>query len=312
MGAISYVDAFMELLFGQNWKGFQETLARFAIQWLFYATIICMVIVFVFSLAKVMFRKALWRRGLFTFFRRYWDSIALLSLFIVLFNIAVAHNALFEYLVFLVMWAQLEAGLILWRIEVGPHLQFKLRGSGLLRKIDEPFMDNVTGTDMGWAIVDILVKNLGRVPVYHIGLVRVLEEVQSPLNSDRSYIPLKPEVWREHMSTFIASLPPNGESVIATIDALKLERYLDRIVFEICYSTPLQPMLMSECVYVKLVKIVDATGKTYLDIVSSGIGFTPRTPLVKIYEMLFKEIPSLLVGLWRLRRFESVYQKEVK
>jgi len=107
------------------------------------------------------------KQGILRFLREYGDSILLQSLLITLLLIATTYNALFEFLVFIVIWAQLEASIILWRIEAGPHLAFSVS------ECVEPKSEVcVTPADTYY----VHVKNVGRIPLHYVGLVRVLSE----------------------------------------------------------------------------------------------------------------------------------------
>jgi hypothetical protein len=107
-----------------------------------------------YLVAKALKRPIQLKRGFLGFLREYCSSILLQSLLITRFLAAVAYNALFEFFVFIVMWAQLEASLILWRIEAGPHLVFRVS-----ERVD---LESDVCTTPG-NIYYIHVKNAGRI-----------------------------------------------------------------------------------------------------------------------------------------------------
>jgi len=287
VGAISSLDAFMELLFGRDWGGLLESLMRFALQWFFYALTVCVLILAAFSVAKAICRSIQWKRGISAFLRRFGESILLLSLLATLFNTAIQHNAVLEYLIFMVMWAQLEATIVLWRIEAGPHLSFRVSNCR------QPDLSPELCPSSGRVYVHM--RNSGKLAVYRASLVRVLALATSKPADTGSYTPLKPEAWREHIEVQTADVYPNEEIAIIGIDSRFLDSYLGK-VFEVCYSTSLQPLPLSECVHVALIKM-----GTSVEAIPIDAGPSLDTPLLKTYRML-KEIPLLLMGAWKLRR----------
>jgi len=255
----------------QGLERLQELLIGFAIWWFISLALVCIFIVLIFSLAKALYRRMLWKRALFTFFKKYRNEVALLSVLIVLFTVAVRYNALFEYLVFLVMWLQLEVHLNLWRLEAGPHLLFRVvEESGELRL---------------QKVIHIVAKNVGKVPVINVGIVRVFRRI------NYVFIPLRPEEWMSHVKSYIVSIPPGEEGVVAIVDELTLTWLLDKVL-EVCYSTPIKPLPMSHCIHVGLVMF--ESGAVFITPLDTE---PPYTPLLKVYKML-QEIPSLVEDMW--------------
>jgi hypothetical protein len=165
------------------------------------------------------------------------------------------------------MWAQLEAMLILWRIETGPYLKFSLSKPEL--------SDNIL----------ILAKNVGKIPLYDVSLTRVL--TGSP-----KLIPLKPESWSRHLEYRSESLAPDEEKIIVIIiNPEILTLYLDK-VFEICFSTPLH--FLRECTYISLKRSGSDLRIYHLDLQLSD------TPLLKCYKM-WHDAFSLLAFALRSR-----------
>ena len=91
----------------------------------FYALTVCVIILAAFSIAKAIYRGIQWKRCISAFLRRFGGSILLLSLLVALFNMAAQHSVVLEYLIFMVMWAQLETTIVLWRIKTVLHISFR-------------------------------------------------------------------------------------------------------------------------------------------------------------------------------------------
>jgi len=268
----------IEVLFGVDQVVLIEGLTGFILRYLFYTLITCVIILLLFLVARVLDKKLLLKRGFLGFLRRYRISIPLQSLLITLFITAVTHNALFEFLVFVVMWAQLEAALTLWRIETGPYLTFTVS------KCAESTSEELC------VFTYIRAKNSGKIPLRDVSLTRVFIGAYE-------FTPLKPEIWAKHLKINVVNLNPGEEKPVVSAKPEILKLYVDK-VFEICYSTPLAP---EECTYV-LLTIKDLILKYFtLDVVPLN------TPLLKLYKM-WREILSLPVfALRRLSRTRYKY-----
>jgi hypothetical protein len=120
------INTIIEALFGVGRVTLIDALGLFIIRFIFYVFIVCIIIFLLHLVAKTLNRTIRLKHGFLGFLREYRSSILLQSLLTTLFLAAVAYNALFEFLVFIIMWTQLEASLILWRIEAGPHLVFRV------------------------------------------------------------------------------------------------------------------------------------------------------------------------------------------
>jgi hypothetical protein len=101
-----------------------EVLTVSMLRFVFYSLITLFIILLLHLIAKALNKSILLRQGLHGFIRRYWDSVLIQSLLISLFLISITYNVLFEFLVFMVMWLQLEIAYVSWRSEAGPHFVF--------------------------------------------------------------------------------------------------------------------------------------------------------------------------------------------
>lgn len=162
----------------------------------------------------------------------------------------------------MVMWLQLEIAYVSWRIEAGPHFVFDVSECEDI----EPGTEDCVATGN----IYIHVRNVGRVPVHSMTLTRVL---------DSKMMPIKQEVWEKHIEHPTISLAPGEVKYVISMDQDILPNYLDK-VFEICYSTPLRPHPLEECIYITLANIGTKIAVYQLD---SSITF--NTPLIKLYRM---------------------------
>jgi hypothetical protein len=113
---------------------------------------------------------------------------------------------------------------------------------------------------------------------------------------DNKMIPVKPEVWGKHLEHPIVDLAPGEVKYVISMDQDILPNYLNK-VFEICYSTPLQPYPLEECTYITLVNIGT---KTVVHLLDTPI--TLNTPLIKLYRMWcgIITLPRIALSLKRL------------
>jgi len=114
-------NAIVKILFNTDSTTLVEVLTVSMLRFVFYSLII---LLFLHLIAKALNKSIQLRKDFHGFIRRYWDSVLIQSLLISLFLISITYNALFEFLVFIVMWLQLEIAYVSWRIEAGPHFVF--------------------------------------------------------------------------------------------------------------------------------------------------------------------------------------------
>jgi hypothetical protein len=264
-------NAIVKILFNTDSTTLVEVLAVSMLRFVFYSLITFFIILLLHLIAKALNKSMQLRKGFHGFIRRYWDSVLIQSLLILLFLISITYNALFEFLVFMVMWLQLEIAYVSWRIEAGPHFVFDVSECEDIESGTEECVE--TGN------IYIHVRNVGRIPVYDMTLTRVL---------DNRMMPIKPEVWEKHIEhPIIGSLIPGEVKYVISMNQDILPNYLDK-VFEICYSTPLQPHSLEECVYIKLANVGTKTVAYQTD---SPIIF--NMPLIKLYRM-WRDAAALL------------------
>ena len=281
MGAID-ANAVVKILFNTDSTTLVEVLTVFMLRFFFYILITFFIIFLLHLIAKALNKSIQLRKGFHGFMRRYWDSVLIQSLLISLFLISITYNALFEFLVFMVMWLQLEITYILWRIETGPHFVFDVSECEDIEPGTEECVE--TGN------IYIHVRNAGRIPVHNMTLTRVL---------DNKMMPIKPEMWEKHIEHPNISLAPGEVKYVISMNQDTLPNYLDK-VFEICYSTPLQPYPLEECIYIKLANIGTKIVAYQID---SPIIF--NMPLIKLYRM-WRDAATLPHVALMLRRISKI------
>jgi hypothetical protein len=260
------IDVIIEALFGMGRATLIDALASFIIRFVFYVFAVCFIIFLLHIVAKALNRAIQLKRGFLGFLRKYHSSILIQSLLITLFFTAVAYNALFEFFVFVVMWAQLETSIILWRIEAGPHLVFRVSEC-----VD---LESDVCTTPG-NIYYIHVKNAGRIPLHYVGLARVLS---------REMIPIKPELWSKHLEHPIISLAPGEVKPVIGINQSVSPNYVGKI-FEICYSTPLRPYPLGECIQIEL-----TIRGSSIEVYPLDLPIALNTPLLRLYKMWYEAL----------------------
>jgi len=260
------IGTIIEALFGMGRATLIDALALFIIRFIFYVFAVCFIIFLLHIVAKALNRAIQLKRGFLGFLREYRSSILIQSLLITLFFTAVAYNALFEFFVFVVMWAQLETSIILWRIEAGPHLVFRVSEC-----VD---LESDVCTTPG-NIYYIHVKNAGRIPLHYVGLARVLS---------RERIPIKPELWSKHLEHPIISLAPGEVRPVIGISQSILPNYVGK-VFEICYSTPLRPHPLGECIQIEL-----TIRGSSIEVYPLDLPIALNTPLLRLYRMWYEAL----------------------
>jgi hypothetical protein len=278
MGIVN-IDTITRILFNVESAVLIEVLTVFVARFVFYALIIYFIIFLLHLVAKALNRSIRLRQGFCGFLRRYWDSVLIQSLLISLFLISIPYNALFEFLVFVVMWLQLEIMFVSWRIEAGPHFIFDVSECEDLKPGTEECV--ATGN------IYVHVKNIGKIPVHNMGLTRVL---------NRQMIPIKPEVWSKHLEHPITNLAPGEVKYIIGIDQNVLHNYLN-VIFEICYSTPLRPYPLEECTHITLTRI-----DSRIEVYPLDPPIALDTPLVKLYKM-WRDALTLPLFATTLKRF---------
>lgn len=272
----------VKILFNTDSTTLVEVLTVSMLRFVFYSLITLIIILFLHLIAKALNKSIQLRKDFHGFIRRYWDSVLLQSFLISLFLISITYNALFEFLVFIVMWLQLEIAYVSWRIETGPHFVFDVSECEDIEPDTKECV--VTGN------IYIHVRNVGRIPIHNMALTRVL---------DNKMIPVKPEVWGKHLEHPIIDLAPGEVKYVISMDQDILPNYLNK-VFEICYSTPLQPHPLEECIYITLANIGTKIAVYQLD---SSIIF--NTPLIKLYRM-WRGVATLLHTALMLRRVSKI------
>jgi hypothetical protein len=186
----------------------------------------------------------------------------------------------------MVMWLQLEIAYVSWRIEAGPHFVFDVSECEDIEPGTEECVE--TGN------IYIHVRNAGRIPVHSMRLTRIL---------DGKMMSIKSEVWEKHIEHPIISLAPGEVKYVISMDQDILPNYLNK-VFEICYSTPLQPYHLEECIYITLANIGTEIAVYQLD---SSIIF--NTPLIKLYRMwrdvvTFPHVALMLGRVSKIRGYQ--------
>uniref|UniRef100_A0A7J2U0D3 Uncharacterized protein n=1 Tax=Ignisphaera aggregans TaxID=334771 RepID=A0A7J2U0D3_9CREN len=275
-------NAIVKTLFNTDSTTLVEVLTVFMLHFVFYSLITLIIILLLHLIAKVLNKSMQLRKGFHGFIRRFWDSVLIQSLLISLFLISITYNALFEFLVFMVMWLQLEIAYVSWRIEAGPHFVFDVSRCEDIEPSTEVCVE--TGN------IYIHVRNVGRIPVHSMRLTRVL---------DNKMMSIKPEVWEKHIEHPIISLAPGEVKYVISMDQDILPNYLNK-VFEICYSTPLQPHPLEECIYITLANIGTKIAVYQLD---PSIIF--NTPLIKLYRM-WRDVAALPHIALMLRRASKI------
>jgi len=134
------------------------------------------------------------------------------------------------------------------------------------------------------------VRNVGGIPIHNMALTRVL---------DSKMTPIKPEVWKKHIEHPIIDLAPGEVKYVISMGQDTLPNYLNK-VFELCYSTPLQPHPLEECIYITLANTGTKIAVYQLD---SSIIF--NTPLIKLYRM-WRSVATLLHVALMLRRISKI------
>jgi hypothetical protein len=265
----------IEALFGVGGVAPIDALVLFIVRYVFYVFTVCTIILLLHLVAKALNKAIRLKQGLLRFLREYSGSILLQSLLITLLLIATTYNALFEFLVFIVMWAQLEASIVLWRIEAEPHPVFSASEC-----IEPKSGVCVTPGDTYY----VYMKNAGRIPLHYVGLARVLSGEMSPI---------KPELWSRHLEHPIVSLAPGEVKPVIGIDRSILPNYVGK-VFEICYSTPLRPYPLGECVHIEL-----TVKGSSIEVYPLDLPTALNTPLLRLYRMWYEALtlPALAYTL---------------
>jgi len=162
------------------------------------------------------------------FIMEYWLQLIVLSILITLLCYALTYRMLFEFLMFVVMWIQLELAYRQWWLDKRskkPYFQVN---------ISSETSATVLETMHVYTKLYLHVKNVGNAPAYMVGVGRILDAT--------SKSPLNPDEWGKYVKVSYADLASGEEKVLAEISEEFLEAYKNKngVILEIYYNDPLE------------------------------------------------------------------------
>jgi hypothetical protein len=97
-------------------------------------------------------------------------------------------------------------------------------------------------------------------------------------------IPIKPELWSKHLEHPIISLAHGEVRPVIGINQNVLPNYVGKI-FEICYSTPLRPHPLGECIQIEL-----TIRGSSIEVYPLDLSIALNTPLLRLYGMWYEAL----------------------
>lgn len=207
-------------------------------------------------------------------------SLLVLSVSLVIIIYGAILNRLFEALLVIVMWLQLELGLRQFELQkasIAPQLTVKLEEKG------ERLLEHQ------W---ELILRNSGQSVAYCVSIVRVL----------RNGSPVPPNEWEKYIrvTKHCIDIPPSGEETVALIsDPLAL----DGCVIEVWYKTVHERFdWVSENAFLTIHVLKNPNG-TVKRVIVDTIPMRKRapSPLMNSIEDLV-ELAKLLIFIRRLRK----------
>ncbi len=139
-------------------------------------------------------------------------NLAVILMFGLMVTYGFTTGKLFDSLLFLVMWIQLE--LSLRQIEI------------YRRSLEPRFTATLRSTEGLPSMNYLEIHNAGKSVAYGVGICRVLTKEE--------HIPLDPAIWGAFMKSYHIDIPPGKSRKVAEIYDKSI---LDKYALEVCYST---------------------------------------------------------------------------
>jgi hypothetical protein len=192
------------------------------------------------------------RSYFYVFVKKYRFHLVILLILSVLLLYSLAHEKLFEFLLLIVTWLQLELAYRQWwldRVTKKPHFQASI-----------PRLS---------ANLYLYIKNVGSVPAYTVRIASILDA--------QNWSPLDPKEWEKYIETKFVNLAPGERELLAIISPKFLEKNREGIILEIHYNDPTELGFLLSSAQV-LLKCSDGEWRAYIFEYNECKGFLTEIP----------------------------------